>query len=298
MERAMKKINSMTGFATGHAEYNNAEISCEIRSLNSRYLEVSLRVPRILSDLENQIKDIIRQKITRGKVMYSLNFSSLNSELQNLKIEPDTIKIYAKLLKQMKKEAKIREEIKLDHLLAFKDIISFEEETEVNQKLSNFIFKLSNQTLDKLTKMRANEGNFLKTDLKERLQNIVKITSQISNLGKKNARHEFDKLYQRVLALIDENKIENHRFEQELAILADKVDITEEAVRLKSHIKLFEDNLKSGSPVGKKLNFILQEMNRETNTISNKTTMVEISHQVVRLKEEIEKVREQVQNIE
>lgn len=294
----MKKINSMTGFATVHKEFNNTEISCEIRSLNSRYLEVSLRVPRILSDLENQIKDIIRQKITRGKIMYSLNFSSLNGELQNLKIEPDTIKIYTKLLKQMKEEAKIKEEIRLDHLLAFKDIISFEEETTVDEKLSGFIFKLTNQTLNELTKMRSEEGNFLKTDLKERLQNIVKISSQIFDLGKKNARNEFDKLYQRVLALIDENKIENQRFEQELAIIVDKVDITEEAVRLKSHIKLFEDNLNAGSPVGKTLNFILQEMNRETNTISNKATMIEISHQVVKLKEEIEKMREQVQNIE
>jgi uncharacterized protein (TIGR00255 family) len=230
--------------------------------------------------------------------MYSLNFSSLNGELQNLKIEPDTIKIYTKLLKQMKEEAKIKEEIRLDHLLAFKDIISFEEETTVDEKLSGFIFKLTNQTLNELTKMRSEEGNFLKTDLKERLQNIVKISSQIFDLGKKNARNEFDKLYQRVLALIDENKIENQRFEQELAIIVDKVDITEEAVRLKSHIKLFEDNLNAGSPVGKTLNFILQEMNRETNTISNKATMIEISHQVVKLKEEIEKMREQVQNIE
>lgn len=294
----MNNILSMTGFSSMQAKYNNSEITCEIRSLNSRYLEISLRLPKILTDLENSIKDLIREKITRGKIMYSLNFSSLTSEIQNLKIEPETVKIYMNLLEQMKQTSGIKTDIKLDHLLTFKDIISFEEETEIDEELANFVFSLTNNTLDKLTDMRSKEGKFLKDDLDLRLNNILKLCEEIAQLGKDNAKSEFDKLYRRMLSLISEDKINNNRFEQELAIIADKVDITEEIVRLKSHIKLFEDNLNIGSPVGKKLNFILQEMNRETNTISNKATMVDISHRVVALKEEIEKIREQVQNIE
>lgn len=294
----MNNILSMTGFSSMQAKYNNSEITCEIRSLNSRYLEISLRLPKVLTDLENSIKDLIREKITRGKIMYSLNFSSLTSEIQNLKIEPETVKIYMNLLEQMKQTSGIKTEIKLDHLLTFKDIISFEEETEIDEELANFVFSLTNNTLDKLTDMRSKEGKFLKNDLDLRLNNILNLCEEITRLGKDNARSEFDKLYRRMLSLISEDKIDNNRFEQELAIIADKVDITEEIVRLKSHIKLFEDNLNTGSPVGKKLNFILQEMNRETNTISNKSTVVDISHRVVALKEEIEKIREQVQNIE
>jgi uncharacterized protein (TIGR00255 family) len=295
----MNNLYSMTGFASTQAEYNNSEITCEIRALNSRYLEISIRLPKVLSDLENSIKELIRQKITRGKIMYSLNFSSLSSELQNLKIDPDTIQIYMNLLKEMKKAAHIDSKISLDHLLSFKDIISFEEEAEIDEEFAKFIFSVTKDALKKLDEMRSQEGDFLRKDLQSRMGNILQLTDEIAQLGKNNARSEFEKLYKRLLSLIsDEKQVDKYRFEQELAIIADKVDITEESVRLKSHIQLFEENLKGGSPVGKKLNFILQEMNRETNTISNKTTMVEISHRVVALKEEIEKIREQVQNIE
>lgn len=295
----MNNLYSMTGFASKQAEYNNTEITCEIRALNSRYLEISIRLPKVLSDLENSIKELIRQKITRGKIMYSLNFSSLSSELQNLKIDPDTIQIYMNLLKEMKKAAYIDAEITLDHLLSFKDIISFEEEAEIDEEFAKFIFRVTEDALKKLDEMRSQEGDFLRKDLQSRMGNILQLTDEIAQLGKNNARTEFEKMYKRLLSFIgDEKQVDNNRFEQELAIIADKVDITEESVRLKSHIQLFEENLKEGSPVGKKLNFILQEMNRETNTISNKTTMVEISHRVVALKEEIEKIREQVQNIE
>jgi uncharacterized protein (TIGR00255 family) len=132
----------------------------------------------------------------------------------------------------------------------------------------------------------------------ERLDKISEINDQIIALSKDNPRIEFEKLYNRLLGMLKEDKIDKTRLEQELALIADKVDITEETVRMKSHIELFRKNLQAGSPIGKKLNFILQEMNRETNTMSNKSTMIDISHKIVTLKEEIEKVREQIQNIE
>jgi uncharacterized protein (TIGR00255 family) len=259
---------------------------------------MNLRIPRILNDLESSIKEIIRQKISRGKIMYSMNFSSLNNEVQSLKIQTDSIKAYKKLLEQMKKEAGIRSPIQLDHLLFFKDIISMEESSQVDEALSKFVYELTEETLEELNKMRDQEGQFLHKDLQERMAVISRLTGEVSDFAKINPKAELDKLYQRLVSMIEQDKVDKSRLELELALIADRVDITEEVVRLKSHIKLFENDLKTGSPVGKKLNFILQEMNRETNTISNKSTMVEIAHRVVQLKEEIEKVREQVQNIE
>jgi uncharacterized protein (TIGR00255 family) len=244
------------------------------------------------------MKENIRKKITRGKIMLSLNFTSLNSEIENLKIEPNLIQGYMNLLHQIKDSSGITADIQLDHLLFFKDIISFEENSKVDQKLAQFIFGLTDEIINSLEEMRLQEGRFLKKDLEERISAIRNLTNEIQEYGKSNSRKEFDKLHQRLNSLIAEDKIDKSRLEQELAIIADRVDITEEVVRLQSHIQLFQENLEKGSPVGKKLNFILQEMNRETNTMSNKSTLIEVSHRVVQLKEEIEKVREQVQNIE
>jgi uncharacterized protein (TIGR00255 family) len=294
----MKKLKSMTGFAVEQKEYNDSEVACEIRSLNSRYLEIGLRLPRILNDLEIPIKEIIRSKITRGKIMYSLNFSSLNNEQVNLKIQPNLVNSYVQLLAQIKKEAGLKSAIKLEHLLFFKDIISFEEDSAIDDQLIQFVHQLTEETLDKLNHMRYQEGQYLQKDLENRISQITQLTQEIGEFGKANAKIEFEKLYQRVKGLVAEDKLDENRMELELAMIADKVDITEELVRLNSHIELFMENLHVGSPIGKKLNFILQEMNRETNTMSNKSTVVEVSHRVVNLKEEIEKVREQVQNIE
>jgi uncharacterized protein (TIGR00255 family) len=294
----MNSLLSMTGFATVQMEYNTSEVTCEIRSLNSRYLEISVRLPKILADLENTIKEVAREKITRGKLMYALNFSSLNNELQNMKINPETVKSYKNLLGQMNEAAGLDSEIKLDHLLFFKDIISFEEDSVIDEEIVNFVRDITATTLDKLNEMRSQEGDHLKKDIMERLDKISGINDQIIALSKDNPRIEFEKLYNRLLGMLKEDKIDKTRLEQELALIADKVDITEETVRMKSHIELFRKNLQAGSPIGKKLNFILQEMNRETNTMSNKSTMIDISHKIVTLKEEIEKVREQIQNIE
>ena len=294
----MKHLKSMTGFSVIQKEYNDSEVTCEIRSLNSRYLEISLRLPRILTDLEMTIKEIIRKKVTRGKIMYSLNFSSLNNDQTNLKIQPDLVQNYMQLLGQIKKEAGLKSAIKLDHLLFFKDIISFEEDSAIDDPLIEFIQELTDEALDKLNDMRYKEGIYLQKDLENGVNSIKTLSNEINQFAGNNTRIEFEKLYQRLKNFISEDKIDESRLEQELALIADKVDITEELVRLSSHIELFMENLRAGSPIGKKLNFILQEMNRETNTMSNKSTMVEISHRVVHLKEEIEKVREQVQNIE
>lgn len=294
----MGNIRSMTGYATRQTQLNESELTCEIRTLNSRFLEISLKLPKIMTDLENPLKEIIRKRVSRGKVFCSLSLSSVEGELQNLKIDQSSVKLYLNLLQQIRQAAGIDSPITLEHLLTFKDIISFDDEGVLNDAHLKMVFRTVDDTLQTLNEMRSREGENLKGDLLERLEKINKISNEITELAKNNPQIEFERLQNRLVSLLDEEKVDQSRLEQELAILTDRVDITEENVRMKSHLQLFRENIEKGSPIGKKLNFILQEMHRETNTISNKNTMIEISHRVVTVKEEIEKLREQIQNIE
>lgn len=294
----MSHILSMTGFATSSKSLDNLELTCEIRSLNSRYLEMIVKLPRILADSELPVKELIRKKLTRGKVTLTITLNGSLDKIQKLRINPGTVKMYADALEQIKAAAGLSQPLTMEQLLSFKEIISIEEGNEFQQELEKQLLDLVNEALDKLLSMRAQEGANLRDELLNQLRTIDTLRTEISEYAAKNPELEFERLHQRLLKLVDESKIDRDRLEQELALISDKVDITEELVRLKSHIELFAENLKKGSPVGKKLNFILQEMHREANTMSNKTTMVEISHRVVTLKEIIEIIREQVQNIE
>lgn len=294
----MAEIFSMTGFAASDLESNNNEIHCEIRTLNSRYLEVSVKLPLVLKNLEDPVKDLIKKHIQRGKVNCIINMKSAVSVLQNLKIDREAVKFYADLLQQIRDIAGIKGDIGLEHLLEFKEIISFEEDEVIEKEFEAGILKLVGNTLSELNKMRNSEGRNLKTDLEMRLLSIENNLREIEKLSGDNAKAEFDKLTNRLLSLLDEQKFDQNRLEMELALISDRVDISEEIVRLSSHVGLFRDNLNQGSPIGKKLNFILQEMHREANTISSKNTLLEVSRLVVSVKEDIERIREQVQNIE
>lgn len=286
----------MTGFALLSDSHGHG-INCEIRSLNSRFLEINIKIPLALKDLEDSIKELIQKNIGRGRVTCTITINS-DQSLSNLKIDSNTVAQYKALLNQIRKIAKIDEEVKLEHLLAFKDIISFEEDTTIDRNFEKSILELVQNTLSGLNQMRNIEGENLNKDIKSRLVSIQKNLQKIKPISKKNAKIEFDKLYKRLLSLIDEQKIDRNRLENELAIISDRVDIAEEIIRLQSHIDLFKQNLKAGSPIGKKLNFLLQEMHREANTISSKSTLLEISHNIVTIKEDVERIREQIQNIE
>jgi uncharacterized protein (TIGR00255 family) len=294
----MADLFSMTGFATSDVAYNNSEIHCEIRSLNSRYLEMNVKMPIVLRNLEDPVKDLIKKSVQRGKVNCIINMKSAVSNLQNLKIDPETVKFYMNLLQQIRSLSNVNEEIRLQHLLEFKDIISMEEDEVLEKEFETLICDLVNDALVKLNEMRGIEGRNLSEDVSQRLSSIDDNLGEIETLSKKNARIEFDKLYKKVISFVGDKKIDENRLEMELAIISDRVDVSEEVVRLKSHIDLFKDNLEQGSPIGKKLNFILQEMHRESNTISSKNTLIEVSRLIVAIKEDIERIREQVQNIE
>ncbi len=294
----MGEIYSMTGYASSTIVVDGGELICEIRSLNSRYLEIFLKLPQSLKAFEDQIKGLIRKKVNRGKINCVLTATSAEMFQNGLQVNEAAVKMYRDLLENIRKAAGISAPIQLSDLLLFKDVFTVDEEKAVDETLQQKLVELLNSALDDLNATRSEEGENLRTDLSDRLNTIQTLAKEVGNYGSENARVEFDKQYERLKKQIDENKLDRNRLELEVAIISDRVDISEEIVRLQSHITLFQGDLLSGSPIGKKLNFLLQEMHREANTMSSKNTMIDISHRVVTIKEEIERMREQVQNIE
>ncbi|MCJ7552688.1 MAG: YicC family protein [Ignavibacteriaceae bacterium] len=290
-------IFSMTGYGKGSSDKGNWFIDADVKSVNSRYLEIYFNLPSSLLSKEYELRDLIKNKIKRGKL--SVNIQMKRNGINDDAVLFDEVKLknYLALIKQVKKSAKLPDKIKLDHLLMSKDLF-LSGAVELSDKEFEFVKKTMAQALDNLLEMKSKEGTELAKDFKKRLKNIEKKLDLIEKETRLSVNENFKKYKEKVKALIEDTPNFNERLELELAILAERSDITEECVRLRSHIKMFLDSLNKEDDPGRKLNFICQEMNRETNTISSKTLSTSITHNSVLIKEEIERMREQIQNIE
>jgi uncharacterized protein (TIGR00255 family) len=288
----------MTGYGKGFAEKGKISAEIEVKSVNSRYLDIFLKLPNSLMNKDYELREIIKSKIKRGKLSVLVQLRVNGQEDELLLLNKEKLKNQLSIIKQVKKAAKLKESIKLEHLLLNKDIYSTSN-FSISDAEVLLLKKALNQALEQLLKMKKAEGKELEKDLLERLQEIEKYLTEIEEESKSGGIKEYhDKLRERVKMLLDGQQADKERLELELAIMADKADITEECVRLRSHIKFFIDSLKNDSEPGRKINFICQELNREANTISSKSISTTITHKAVRIKEEIEKIREQIQNIE
>ena len=288
----------MTGYGKGLAENGKILVEVEVKSVNSRFLDIFLKLPNSLMNKDYELREIMKKKIKRGKltVITQLRINGMEEELPSL--DKEKLKNQLAIIKQIKKTAKLKDSIKLEHLLLNKDIYS-SSDLNISEEEFELLKKALNQSLDQLLKMKRAEGKELEKDLRGRLKEIEKYLTEIEDESGSGGIKEYqDRLRERVEMLLDGQQADNDRLEQELAIMADKADITEECVRLRSHIKFFIDSLKNDSEPGRKVNFICQELNREANTISSKSISTSITHKSVRIKEEIEKIREQIQNIE
>lgn len=288
---------SMTGFGKDTFSNDNFTIETEIKSLNSRYLDLSIKLPRELSQHEFAIRELLKSKIIRGKISVTFNLvanNSLNEDVQLNEIEFNKI---ISLLKKIKDSANTTEEITLDQILLFKDNLVDQLEKGIEVEVDVLVSSLD-RAIEQLIEMRSKEGTELKLDLEHRIDNIKLALSKIENLSKTATVDYFEKFKERAKKLYEEFVDDKDRFQLELAILSEKHDITEECIRLHSHIKIFNETLLNSQDVGRKLNFICQEINREVNTINSKSISSEISHLGINIKEELEKIREQVQNIE
>jgi len=288
---------SMTGYGRGTTSNKNISIEAEVKSINSRYLDIYFRLPSSLQSKEYELREVIKSKLKRGKVTTIIQIKSSGKDSDVPVLSKDKLKALIGFLKDIKKAARINEKIKLDHLLSFKELY-LPDEFEFGESEFVLVKEALDKAIKDLLKMKKNEGGELAKDLVARIKSIEEKVNAIENESMKSVNEYFSILKERIKSLVEDVTQYNDRLELELAVIAEKSDITEECVRLKSHLKFFLESIEKEEEPGRKLNFICQEMNREANTISSKSLATEITRNAVLIKEEIERIREQIQNIE
>jgi uncharacterized protein (TIGR00255 family) len=289
----------MTGFGRAEVSRDGINISAEVRSVNSRYLDLTLRLPRSISQREKELKDIVRTFLNRGNLNITVKIAYDSNGAIPLKVNTAAAKSYFKLLNEIRKSVKIREQVKLEHLLTFSEVLEPLEEEETDELEWELVQETVRQALENLNTMRSQEGNELAKDLEKRIHWMESTLDEVEKLSKERIPEERKNLHERIAQLIEDKfVIDQNRLELEIALMVDKLDITEECVRYRSHNKFFLEALNKNETAGRKLNFLVQEMNREANTIGSKSSDADIAHKIIGLKEELEKIREQLQNIE
>ena len=291
-------IRSMTGYGKGTLSTEGREYQVEIKSVNHRYLDINIKMPKTLSYLEETIKKEISQKIKRGKIDVFITYENNSQEGKNVKINKELAKIYINQLKELAQEEKISSNIEVTEIAKFPDILTIKIDEE-DDKIKEEIIQVTQQATEKIIEMKNIEGNKIEQDL---LTRIEKIENKIEEIYKKSTgliEEYVVKLEKRIKEILKTQEIDKTRLAQEVVIYADKCSIEEEITRLKSHIYQFKNLIKDNNEtIGKKLDFIIQEMNRETNTIGSKANSLEITNGVIDIKTELEDIREQIQNIE
>lgn len=289
----------MTGFGKAEGIFENKHFTIEIRSVNSRFLEIAFKYPKNLTPKDLELKEIVRKKLTRGKIFVSISLNNNGDSKLSLSVNKDIVKEYYSILKDIRKAIGSKEKIKIDHLLHFSEVLSAEQSEEIGDEEYSFVCSMLNNALDDISIMKKKEGDYLQKDILERLDTIEKEIDNIFEKGKSMLPLIRTKVSERISQFLEDKSIlDEKRLELETIMLLEKLDITEECVRLKSHLKYFRDCAGSNEYAGRRLNFLIQEFNREINTIASKASDAEISQMASYLKEEIEKIREQIQNIE
>lgn len=288
----------MTGYGKGSAQTELYDIQVEIKSVNHRFLDLNFRLPAFLAGIEMQLRDIIKSGIARGSVTVFVNLTK-KPGVQNIRsIDESVARMYVEMLNGLKQKLNIDGEVTLDILLKFNDIFEQNQKTEGDEETIKAVMEALKDAIDDVNKYRDHEGEELKNDFDVRLFELGQFVDEVEKHSKEAVKIQYEKLKERVDKFVDVNSINKERLEHELVLISDKVDITEEITRLRAHVELFKNTMDSDKPLGKILNNIVQEMHREASTTSAKTNLTEISHISVKLKEVIENIREQVQNVE
>ncbi len=290
-------IKSMTGYGVGRVKEEDGECLVEVKSLNNKYCDVNIKNNFQSLEIEQKIEKLIKDKVSRGKINILIKVENYGLTEEKIILNEDVADSYYKKLKALKKKYKLKDEIGIDSMLKFKDIFKIVKEEE-SAKIWPLVEKATNLSLDSLLKMRAREGKVLVADIRKRVKKIQKLIDKIEKYSKSSPLDYKDKFLSKIKNLTDGLNVDEGRIELEAAIFAEKTDITEEITRLKSHLIQFDDLLNSEESVGRKMDFLTQEINREVNTIGSKTNDIEVTSLVVLVKSELEKIREQARNIE
>lgn len=290
---------SMTGFGIGEFKDQYYNLSVECKTINHKYLDINLRIPRKLSFLEDKLRFLIKDHLGRGRVDIFVKFETVTSVGSQLVYDAELAKQYYHILKNIKSDFGLEEPISPVDIAKFPDVVKITEAEDDEEILWNMLSDAANKALENLCSMRIIEGKKLEKDILARADLLERSVCDLEKYTDTIEKEYKDKLYARISELLDDPKVvDEYRLAQEVAIYADKSNITEEIVRFKSHVNQLRDTVTADESVGRKMDFLIQEMNREVNTMGSKSSDVSIANLVINMKAELEKIREQVQNIE
>jgi len=290
-------IKSMTGYGVGRVKAEDGECLVEIKSLNNKYCDINIKNNFQSLEIEQKMEKLIKDRVSRGKVNILVKVENYGLTEEKIILNEDVADSSYNNLKALKEKYKLKDEIGIDSMLKFRDIFTIVKREET-AKIWPLIEKTLNFALDSLLKMRGREGKVLIADIRKRIKKIQKLIDKIAKYSKSSPLDYKDKFLSKIKKLTEGLNVDEGRIELEAAIFAEKTDITEEITRLKSHLIQFDDLLNSEESVGRKMDFLTQEINREINTIGSKTNDIEVTSLVVLVKSELEKIREQARNIE
>ncbi|MFH0765183.1 MAG: YicC/YloC family endoribonuclease [Calditrichota bacterium] len=289
---------SMTGYGGGQATAGGLAVAVEVRGVNNRFLDIAFKLPKALSAHESDVRDIIRARINRGRISVFVSEEWTENLTSGVSYDRGKAAQYARALEQMRRELNLGGEVRLEHLLAVDNLFAAGEDDAYRSQLWALVSDALLQALDSFMTVSRREGKNLEHDLIARLAEVRREWEAVKILAAQQTSEYRDRLLARLEELMGDHRLDPTRLETEIALAADRLDISEEITRLGSHLDLFAQTLKNSDAVGKTLNFIVQEMGREVNTIGAKSWMVEISQASIRMKDILEQIREQVQNIE
>lgn len=297
-EKRNAMLKSMTGYGREQALVGTREILVEIRSVNHRYYEFNSRTPRAYGYLDEKLKSFLNGKISRGKIEVSVSIFNQEGADACIEVNPTIAEGYVKALREANEYLNLNDDLALSHIMRFQDVFTVKKVTEDEEEIWNAVKGVAQSALEKFISMRETEGEKMKEDVSSRLDYIESVVGEIEKRSPLVTEAYRNRLYNKLKEVLEDKNIDESRIVTEAAIFSEKTAVDEETVRLRSHINQFRKLIESDEPVGKKLDFLVQEMNREVNTTGSKCQDLTITKMVVDLKSEIEKIREQIQNIE
>jgi len=290
-------MNSMTGFGRANLEKDSREYVIEMKSVNHKYSDISVKAPRNIMMLEDKIRKTVLNKVSRGKIDIYITYSNFGIEGKKVVINQQLASLYIQELKKLAKNNDINQNIEATEIVKFPDVLNIENEEE-QDSICEGLLECLDLALEAFLQMRRQEGDRIKEDLENRIQIVEENVKKISEYASGLIEEYIVKLEVRINEILKTDLVDKNRLAQEVVIYADKCSIEEELTRLRSHISQFEELLQKNEPIGKKMDFLIQEMNREVNTIGSKSGNLEITNSVIELKTVLEDIREQIQNIE
>lgn len=291
-------VRSMTGYGRAQKVLNGRDILVEIRSVNHRYYEYSSRIPRTFNYIDEKLKALLKTSVSRGKVEVSVSISNIEGRDTEIAINRGAAEGYVMALRSVSDELGLVDDLALSKLIKLPDIFNIQKTPDDEEQVWNDVSQVAKEALDRFVEMRAVEGERLKADVLEKADGILTMVGKVEEISPETVNRYRERLYKKLTEILESKDIDQQRVLTEAAVFAEKIAVDEETVRLRSHIGQLREMLQSGEPVGRKLDFIVQEMNREVNTIGSKAQDLNITRLVVDMKAEIEKIREQIQNIE